>query len=214
MKKPDRYDVTHLAENQFQPGSRGRILKNLLAITSKREMDIVEGKEYLQTIGDAAGLYSRGHRFLSKDVRDIHRLWLKDIYEWAGEYRQVNISKGGFPFAASAYIPELMHKFEEGPLKIYTPCLPGPEMEVAEALAIVHAELILIHPFRDGNGRLARLLAFLMALQADLPSLDFGEIGMRDNSQYIEAIHSAMDRNYQPLKEIFISILRSTLNQA
>ena len=40
--------------------------------------------------------------------------------------------------------------------------------------AAVHAEPILIHPFREGNGRCARLLATLMGLQAGLPALDFG----------------------------------------
>jgi hypothetical protein len=41
--------------------------------------------------------------------------------------------------------------------------------EVARALAEVHAELILIHPCRDGNGRVARLLPLLMGLKAGLP---------------------------------------------
>lgn len=38
MKKSKRYDTSHLIEDQFEPGSRGRVLKNKLGITSKREM--------------------------------------------------------------------------------------------------------------------------------------------------------------------------------
>jgi cell filamentation protein len=44
---------------------------------------------------------------------------------------------------------------------------------VADALAVVHVELVLIHPFREGNGRTARLLAVVMGLQAGLPALFF-----------------------------------------
>ena len=47
-------------------------------------------------------------------------------------------------------------------LRRYTPCIAVNDIDVARALAEVHAELILVHPFRDGNVRLARLLALLM----------------------------------------------------
>src|SRR5207244_7834782 len=67
------------------------------------------------------------------------------------------------------------------PLRQYTPCRMSSAEEQAAALAIVHAELVLIHPFREGNGRCARLLAMLMGLQAGLPALDFG--GIRGRSE-------------------------------
>ena len=60
----------------------------------------------------------------------------------------------------------------------------------------MHAELILIHPFREGNGRMARLLAMLMALQAGLPPLDFSPMEGRGKRAYIAAIHAALGRNY------------------
>ena len=79
-------------------------------------------------------------------------------------------------FAAAAQVPRLMQQLEQGPLRLYTPCRIKSTEQQAAALAIVHAEFILIHPFRDGNGRCARLLAMLMGLQAGLPALDFGGI--------------------------------------
>ena len=42
MKKSGRYDTSKLVEAQFEPGSQGRVLKNLLCIKRKREMDEVE----------------------------------------------------------------------------------------------------------------------------------------------------------------------------
>lgn len=41
------------------------------------------------------------------------------------------------------------------------------EEQIIEAIAVTHVELILIHPFREGNGRLSRLLADVMAVQGD-----------------------------------------------
>jgi cell filamentation protein len=69
-------------------------------------------------------------------------------------------------FAAAAQVPRLMRQLEQGPLRLYTPCRMKSTEQQAAALAIVHAEFILIHPFREGNGRCARLLAMLMGLQA------------------------------------------------
>ena len=55
-----------------------------------------------------------------------------------------------------------------------------------------------MHPFREGNGRLARLLALLMALQAGLPPLDFSPLTGRGKRAYIAGIHAqwvaTMDR--------------------
>ncbi len=61
-----------------------------------------------------------------------------------------------------------MVEFEDGPLKRHTPCRSGSIEHLATALAEVHVELVLIHPFREGNGRVARIVSVLMGLQAGL----------------------------------------------
>ena len=78
-------------------------------------------------------------------------------------------------------------------------------------MAVVHAELILIHPFREGNGRSSRLLATLMALQAGLPALDFGGIRGDEKRRYIAAIHAAMGREYGPMAAVFERVIARTL---
>lgn len=45
----DRYDISTLIEDQYEPGSHGRVLKNLLGITSKREMSRMETRELFNT---------------------------------------------------------------------------------------------------------------------------------------------------------------------
>lgn len=211
VKGKDRYDTSGFVEAQFQPGSRGRVLKNLLGIASKKEMERVEAEEHFRALDKLVRIYSKEHQFTSADICGIHKIWLGRIYEWAGQYRRINLSKGGFPFAAAAHIPKLMGEFEREYLRKYTPCLHDSMEKVAEALAVVHSELLLIHPFREGNGRLARMLAVLMALQADYPSLDFGGLVGKKKKDYIAAVHAALDKNYQPMREIFISVLRRTL---
>jgi cell filamentation protein len=114
-------------------------------------------------------------------------------------------------FAAAAQVPRLMHELERGALREFTPCRFDSIEAQARALASVHAELILIHPFRDGNGRCARLLATLMGLQAGLPALDFGGIGGRTKQRYIAAVHAALGRDYQPMIEIFRGVITRTL---
>jgi cell filamentation protein len=210
MKKGRHYDASGLIEAQFEPGSRGRVLRNLLGINSKREMDEVEAQEQLRTLEELVRIYDQTHRFTAADVRRIHKMWLEPIYAWAGKYRQVNLSKGDFPFAAANQIPRLMMEFEKGPLREYTPCRFTGMSEIARAIAVVHAELLLIHPFREGNGRVARLLAVLMALQAGLPPLDFGNIKGRKKQEYFRAVQAGLDREYKPMEKVFSAVIRRT----
>jgi cell filamentation protein len=144
----------------------------------------------------------------------MHRLWLGKIYVWAGEYRWVNISKDGFAFAAASQVPKLMQQLERGFLREFTPCQFESIGDQARALAAVHVELILVHPFRDGNGRCARLLSTLMGLQAGLPPLDFGAIRGKEKRRYISAVHAAMRGNYVPMNEVFRSVITRTLRTA
>ena len=210
MKKGGHYDASGLIEAQFEPGSRGRVLRNLLGIKSKREMDQIEAQEQLRTLEELVRIYDQTHRFTAADVRRIHKIWLGSIYAWAGNYRQVNLSKGDFPFAAANQIPRLMIEFEKGPLREYTPCRFTEMSEIARAIAVVHTELLLIHPFREGNGRVARLLAVLMALQAGLPPLDFGNIKGRKRQEYFRAVQAGLDRDYKPMEEVFSAVIHRT----
>lgn len=211
MRQRGKYDASGLPEAQFEPGSRGRVLKNLRGITSKREMDGAEAQEQLRALRELMIIYGAHHRFTAADVCNIHKLWLGDIYEWAGNYRQVNVSKGGFLFAAANQIPHLIAEFEKGQLRKYTPCLFESHDEITMALAVVHVELVLIHPFREGNGRLARMVAVLMALQAGLPLLDFSGIRGKKKTKYFTAVQAGMDRNYEPMTRVFSDVVRKTL---
>lgn len=208
-----KYNAEQTAEGQSEPGSRGRVLKNLLGINRKREMNLVEARELRRAVDESIQNFDQQHRFTEHDIQRIHIIWLGKVYAWAGKYRNVNLAKGDFPFAAAREVPRLMMEFEKGPLRQFTPCPFASHAEVAMALAVVHTEFILIHPFRDGNGRIGRLLAVLMALQAGLPPLDFGGISGRKRLEYFAAVRAGMDRNYKPMEDVFSDVIRRTLKR-
>ena len=141
---------------EYEPGSRGRVLRNLLGIIRVGDIGEAESRALLLAQSLAIDRIDDDQRFTAQDICELHRLWLAPLYAWAGEYRSVNIGKGGFQFAHASLIPGLMAELERGPLARFTPCRPMADAQVAMALATVHAELILIHPFREGNGRVAR----------------------------------------------------------
>lgn len=107
-----------------------------------------------------------------------------------------------------------MHLLETKILSKYTPCNYNKTQELAHALAIVHVEFIVIHPFREGNGRVARLLANLMALQANRGFINYTLIDKTINQKgfekYIVAIHQGHCGNYKFMEDIFIELLNNT----
>lgn len=212
MKKSRKYDTSGLLEDQYEPGSGRRVLKNLLKIRRKRDIDRIEAKEQLRTIALLPQIFGQSHRFTARDICGIHKLWLGPVYPWAGHYRQVNISKDNFSFATAAHLPQLMANFERGPLRELTPCIGQDVKQVARALAVVHAELVLIHPFREGNGRLARLLSIVMGWQAQLPTLDFSGIKGKKNKEYFSAVRAGVKSDYEPMTGIFESVIKRALS--
>jgi cell filamentation protein len=207
----DRYNTSNLPEDQFEPGSNDRVLKNLLGITSKEDLERVEEIRFERLVEAAVARFDADHRFSANDILWLHKFWLDDVFTWAGTYRNVNIGKGGFMFAAAAHVPELMRQFENQQLARLTPCRFDSVEEVAAALAEVHVELVLIHPFREGNGRIARLLSVLMALQDGLPPLDFSEIQGVRKEEYFAAVRAGLDLDYHPMTEIFTGVIARTL---
>jgi cell filamentation protein len=206
---PGRYDARG-REAEFEPGSRGRVLRNRLGIRRAIDMQFAESTALDAVQEWAVGHFDSAHCFTANDICELHGRWLGSIYGWAGEYRSVNIAKGGFMFASAQQVPRLMNAFERDVLASETPCADmGPE-RLAAALARSHAELVLIHPFREGNGRCARLLCLLMAMQAGMPTLDFFSFSGRGKRRYIEAIHAAVNRDYLPMQACFTRAIRLT----
>jgi cell filamentation protein, protein adenylyltransferase len=208
----DRYDTSGNPEGQSQPGSDEQVLINKLGITDPAEMDDVELVLLEELQSNLLEDVEADQRITVADLCAWHRDWLNSVYGWAGEFRSVNMQKDDFLFAASNFIPKLMTELAKKYLSIYTPCEGFDEEQLVEAMAICHVELIIIHPFREGNGRLSRVLATIMALQAGMPLLDFTYLTDHQD-EYISAIHHGHAGNYEPMKRVFSEVLRASMNE-
>jgi cell filamentation protein len=164
----------------------------------------IEQREFIRTTDYAVQKYAPADRLSVETLCDLHKQWLGGIYSWAGEYRQVNVSKGGFLFAAARLVPYLMAAFGKD-------CLARPVRLVASqdayiGLAEAHTEFLLIHPFRDGNGRMARLLTTLMALRAGVSVPNFDLMPKWQREEYFAAVRAGLDRNYEPMRRVLTSL--------
>jgi len=107
-----------------------------------------------------------------------------------------------------------MEEFETKVLARFTPCNLNDRTAIARALAVTHVELVLIHPFREGNGRAARVLSILMALQAGLPPLNFSSIAEEKKEEYFAAVQAGLEKNYTPMERLFTEIIERSLANA
>lgn len=193
----DRYQVTG-TEGDFEPDSNGQVLRNLLGVQSAEDIDELELHLLSLLYEEVLIRHFPDRKLAVADLKDWHRRWLGNVYPWAGQERSVNMGKGGFMFAAAGQVPRLLDEFERNCLARWTPCSTLTTDELVEAIAVTHVEFILIHPFREGNGRLSRLLADVMAVQAGHSPLDYSawEAG---KDKYILAIHAGFAGNYAPM---------------
>lgn len=193
----------------FEPGSNETVLKNKLAVKSALEMEDQESIAFEICYEKCLERFKSTDSLTVKDIIWIHREWLGHIYAFAGEYRTVNMSKGGFLFAAAHLLPNLMQQYEKQILNKYTPgSMFNSIEELAHALAVIHVEFIIIHPFREGNGRLGRLLCALVALQAGQNMLNLSCIsGEEGREKYFSAIQAGVSSNYVPMETLFREML-------
>lgn len=81
----------------------------------------------------------------TKGLQQIHQYLFGGLYDFAGEIRTLNISKGGFRFATALYLNEILVKIES-----------MPENSFDEIIA-KYVEMNIAHPFMEGNGRTMRI---------------------------------------------------------
>ncbi|MEB6380861.1 Fic family protein [Leclercia adecarboxylata] len=194
------------AEVHYQPGSGGKVLMNKLGIADEKQMERIES-------GLMILLYEK--LFIDNQlpvtltfnlIRKWHRQWLGNVYEWAGKLRNANIAKDGFQFASAERITTLITEFEKQFLSRY-PLLPSiSRPELVCYLAESHVEFILIHPFREGNGRLSRLLFDVLSMRAGKGLLDYS-LWDKHKGYYFKAIQAGISGNFNPMMRLVSDIL-------
>jgi cell filamentation protein len=81
----------------------------------------------------------------SKGLQEIHKYLFDGLYDFAGEIRIHNISKGGYRFATALYLKEILLKVEQMPEGSF------------EEIISKYVEMNIAHPFMEGNGRTMRI---------------------------------------------------------
>lgn len=187
------------------PDSQGEILPNLLGLKSLDEIALSEFEGFLKAeILLSESLTSRT-KFNTAYILKIHKVALGHLYAFAGKYRDVNMSKAGFPFAAAKYLPDTMKSFDKEILS-KLPNKYKDQDSLIKDIAAVHGELLVIHPFREGNGRTARILANLMSLKQGFGLLQFDKVGEKEFKFYVAAVQKATEKKYQKMEEFIRSI--------
>ncbi|WP_176719387.1 Fic/DOC family protein [Rhodohalobacter halophilus] len=138
-------------------------------------------------------------------ISSIHKTAFNHLYEFAGELRQINLSKGGFMFPAVKFLPSVVEEFEIEFLNALPDSFEEYE-QLINHVAPLHAELLFIHPFRDGNGRTAWFFVDLIALKSGFDHFNFEKITEERMPEYIESVQAAADKNYEPMTRLFRSL--------
>ena len=123
------------------------ILENKLNITDQAQLareeekiSKIRAKEMFET-----GYLNTLEPGTFEALRKIHEFLFKDIYEFAGKLRNVNIAKGNFRFTPLGYLNESIKNIEKMPQSTY------------EEIIEKYVEMNIAHPFREGNGRSTRI---------------------------------------------------------
>ena len=130
---------------------------------------------------------------------DLHREMLGSIWSWAGEIRTTQKNIGVSPNIVPAELGVIAIESEKRHSETG-------ELVIATA-AEFHHRAVWVHPFEDGNGRWARLLANIWLMQHDQPVTIWPTTDLRDNEspirgEYIAAMKQADLRNYGPLIDL------------
>ena len=143
-------------------------------------------------------------------LRHIHSRIFGELFEWAGRWRTVTISKSNAIWPPPHYLDQAMASLEEEFLNRWPASALQVDNDFCRAVGEIQGEFLAIHPFREGNARTIKLLSDLLAAQSDRPLLayDMTEVGQ---NRYIDAARVALARkDYRPM----IAIIAEALGRA
>lgn len=119
-------------------------------------------------------------------LSNIHEYLFSDIYTFAGRVRKENIAKGNFRFASFMYLEDVLNKIDNMPQDNF------------ENIIKKYVEMNIAHPFREGNGRSARIWLDLILKKELNKVVDWSKVNKED---YL----LAMERS--PVKDLEIRLL-------
>jgi len=131
-----------------------------------------------------------------KGLQQIHSYLFGGLYDFAGQIRQNNISKGGFQFAVSRFLVETLKQIEAMPETTF------------DEIIMKYVEMNIAHPFMDGNGRSARIWLDLILKKSIKKCVDWSKISKQD---YMNAMKLSPTKS-NVLKSLLEKALTTKIN--
>lgn len=173
-------------------------LENKLGITDPAEL---AREEERLSKKKAAELYDSG--YLDKltpgtyaTLAEIHRFLFSDIYDFAGKIRDVNLAKGNFRFAPLMYLGASLKNIEKMP------------QSTIDEIVEKYVEMNIAHPFRDGNGRSARIWLDIIFKKELGMVVDWSRV---DKEDYLLAMERSPIRDIE-IKHLLKAALTDKIN--
>jgi Fic-DOC domain mobile mystery protein B len=178
----------------LEPDEREGLLQTW--ITYRRELNEAE-----QANVAAGAAWARRQRRLDiltdAFVKKLHRRMFGAVWDWAGEYRRTERNIGIDPIRIPVEVRMVLDD-----VRYWIENRTYPPDEIAVRL---HHHLTVIHPFPNGNGRLARLMADLLAVRLGREPFTWGRVSLTDagetRARYIAALRVADKHDIGPLLE-------------
>lgn len=188
----DKYGVEH--DSYCYPGSD--VLVNLLNIRDPQELAEAETAFTAERYRTYESPQLSPADFSFEHLQYLHHHLFQDLYEWAGKPREVDISKGTTRFCTCSRIqPEAIKLFATIPILTAL----NNDSDLITKVADLYCEMNILHPFREGNGRVQRFffeeLLFTLGHELRWPHIS--------RETWIDANIAGYALNLEPLKAIF-----------
>ena len=139
----------------------------------------------------------------------LHKEAFEELFpSWAGRYRDRNVIVGRYNPPPYFEVPVLMRRYcDDVEFRLSSlGAKPSITAMLLEALAFAEGRLLSIHPFRDFNGRVTRMLLFALLYRLDLPPVQLvpDEKDPVEKEEYLKALSEADQMNWQPLIKIWL----------
>jgi Fic-DOC domain mobile mystery protein B len=162
-------------------------------VSSRSDLNEAEQENILR--GQDWALGRRRELLTEKFIKDLHKQMLGDVWRWAGSFRtsprNLGINHWEIPVA-------LRQLLDDAKAWIEYQSYPPDEIAVR-----FHHRLVLIHPFPNGNGRHARLMADLLVMERGGARFTWGSANLQAQGdvrrRYIEALQAADNHDIGPL---------------
>ena len=174
------------------------ILENKLGITNQVELAKAEEKISKQKARDLfdSGDIDKAEVGTFKGLAFIHARLFEDIYDFAGKLRDVNIARGSFRFAPLMYLKASLEHIDAMPQDSF------------DKIIEKYVEMNIAHPFREGNGRAARIWLDLLLKKELRQVVDWNAV---DKDDYLSAMQRSTVKDIE-IKALLKGALTNQIN--